>query len=584
MTELKKKVHNLTMFFLQGKLPFIRYINDDISIKENFQLEKKALKKHDKLTIKGGKIFIIEEDVQDPEWFDLINHLKKGNNKISLLKRHNWTTLIFIRFEEIHSTIALTYGRTSGILNNEYIISDFGRDVSRQIVNSKDLNHINIKSFDDRQTRIHKYSIKSLNENQLLEPFKLNTVFSFLGNAYIDNFRVNVGGTDSLKIKGNFNLEKDLLYLIYLINDSYQNKEEKEPSFKVEGNIEFIDDSKLERKLNNYLNEKLELIFNSPKIDGTTMRNLYINPTKNINQDEFMGYNFSSIKIPKWVIISEDELNDIDIFEKIKLTLNEKNISAILNKLKNIKVHLISEEPTQNEEVSFYKSLYFEKTFQGIDYILSDGKWYGIDSNYYERISEQIDQIDTTNVIDYIKYDNISKNKHTSENKYNEDLAKRLKILELDATKYSPTKEVRDYAQVSPNSNIELADLFNYDPETQTIQFIHVKKLKGGPAHIIHVFTQAKTSAQIYAFDKKNVIDFINKKRKESDLKQINFSEIKNTEIVISLIIPENKKDYTNPSRKLFTILERVSLYETVNILSPLGFKIKLNFIDSNLK
>src|SRR5690625_1498260 len=161
---LKRKNQNLTLFLLNKKLTFHRYLTEGLSIKYNLQIDKDYLMENENLTIDSGKIFIIEEMMREPIWADIVNQLKRGKNKIRLEERFNWTVLMFLRFKEIDETLLMTYGRTSGILKDEYIINDFGIETAKQIVDSQKLKSIKIHSFDDRQTQIQKDSIKLLNE------------------------------------------------------------------------------------------------------------------------------------------------------------------------------------------------------------------------------------------------------------------------------------------------------------------------------------------------------------------------------------------------------------------------------------
>lgn len=569
---------------MKGNLAFNNYLNDDLLIKSNLQIDKEFLEETPDLTIKGGKIYIVEQKLKEPIWATVINQLKRGDNKIDLQERYDWTALVFLRFNEVDQTLLMTFGRTKGLLNEEYIINDFGIDTAKQIVDSQSLKHIKIQTFDDRQTQIQKNSIYSLKEQHLIDPFKLNSIYNFSGNTQIEDLKVTVGGVNNLKIKGGFNFKSDLLSLIGSLLDSYSNRHSIKPLFKVEGNINPINDEALKRKLNKILHNKLEILFNSNRINGNSMRNLYINPNKDINHDDFRGYNFTSIGLPTAKVFSEDELDPAYIFERIQRSLpsnEDKNLETILRKLKNVKINLIYQDSNNDETKTFYNSLYFETVKRYMKYILSDDKWYEIDNNFYQKISRKIEKVCTNDVLDYIAYDS---SKHKNENVYNSRLAKVTDTLDLDCTQYKPLKEVRDLAKISPQSNVELADIFNYDSDSQTIQFIHVKKLTGGASHIIHSFTQAKSSAQIFAYDRKNAEEFINLQREENGFSQVPFSDIKNIEIVISLILPLSKIKKAHDPKQLFSILERISLYETINIIYPLGFKFKLNLINSNIK
>ena len=571
---MNTSINNFTIYLLQKKMSFKNYISENTNIIHDKQLNKSFFKTN-QLKIESGKVVITEKNLANPDWLGLINNVIAQKEKIDFEIRKDWSAILFLRLEGYNNTVAITFGRMNGILKDELMLNDFGLITSKQIVDSNHIKFIHIQSFDEKQTKINKQSIKLLNEFQILPPFELSTIKNFKGNTKLSNTKLEIGGRIGLKVKGKIDIKTGLLDLLAEILKAYSERAVTEPKFKILDTINAVTDPQMLTKLNKHFHTKLTNMFIA-KIDNNKMRNLSIVPDADIDFDNLKGFHITGLGIPTTTVY--EELNLLDIFEKIKIKLPKTPTEdEVINKIKSIKINCKNEDPANDHFISFYKSLCFERTVSGARYIFTGGIWYKLNEDFYNHITEIIEQIPTTPAINYIDYNTKI---HENENKYNDHLIKVTKTISLDCTKYKPPKKILDRSNISTQSNIELADVLHQ--KGNKIQFIHVKK-KSNASQTNHLFSQAKASAQLYTNDKLNVQKFINEQIKEQKLKPINFANPYKLQVVLAVIIPEDKKNITN-KKHIFTLLERISLYESIEILKNLGFEVFINFINSNIK
>lgn len=572
--KLVSSMNNFSIYLLQKKTPFKSYILDSADILHTKQLDKEFFRGNNQLKIEAGSVIVIERTIVSPDWLNLLNNVITQKDSIKFEDRKDWSAILFLRLEESDHTVAIAFGKMNGVLDEEKMINDFGLITSKQLVHSSNVKYVHIQSFDDKQTKISKQSIKLLNEFQILSPFELNTVKSFKGSTKISGSKLEIGGKMGLRVKGKIDIQNGLLNLLNDVLDAYSTRKSTEPKFKILDTINTVTDPKLLNSLYKKLEDKLENIF-VDKINNNKTRKLSIVPDVDMDPETFQGFHISGIGMPTTAKL--EDLDLIYIFERVKLRLAQTaSKDDILKKIKNLEITCKYENPANNLCISFYKSLCFETTISEAEYIFTGGIWYELNEDFYKRITEKIEQLSEVPALDYINYDT---NIHSSENEYNTHLITKTNTIGLDCTKYKPSKTVRERSNISAQSNIELADVLHLKDDT--LQFIHVKKKKDA-SQTNHLFAQAKTSAQLYTKDKINVQKFINEEIETQKLSSIDFNKPYKLQVVLAIIIPKKKKDAKN-KKHMFTILERISLYETIEIINSLGFEVLINFIDSDL-
>lgn len=577
--------NNINIYLLKKSSSFDKYLDVRANIIERKNINKSLFnQKSDFIT--SGKIFVFERLLTQPNWLNVINIIKLNNTKISLDQRKDYASVVFLE-TSISYTIALAFGKLEGLLLPDFIVPNFGLTVAKYFIETHHLKSISLQSFDSEFTKTNKSSPTALNSAKLLPPSEINIINAFQGKTNINGVKINLNGNDSLKITGKISIPSDLIDILQIILNTYDSRETLEMKFKLTDSIKQVSDMILIQKLNKLLENKLLRIFSSAsKLNNNTLKNFSFAPEFTIPQDQIIGYKISGIGIPTSKTFEEVDL--VHMFEKIQLRLpKDPDYQIIHKKLNNMKVKAIVEDSQVEFSTSFFKSLFYELTHSGKNYFLYQGNWYEVLSNFYQQITEVIDNINTEQALDYFKYE--SKSKQTphgfnSENEYNAKLISKVKKLSLDCTKFKPNAAVRDSIDLHHSSNIEIADILN--TSINNLQFIHIKRKtkNSGAAQTIHLFSQAKASAQLYLHDKSNVQEFINEqislsnKKNSFKLETLDFTKPYNLQIVLGIITP---KKVTKIS-KLFTLLERISLYETCNFLNSVGFELIINIIESD--
>lgn len=579
-------VHNNFNIFLLKKAPsFDKYIDRRAPIVEKKNINKSLLNL-DFEFITSGKIYIFERTLTQPSWLNFLNSIKSQKDNIYLADRKDYASIIFLETKLSH-TVAISFGKIEGLILSEYIVPNFGLTTAKYFIDVNSLKSISFQSFDPQFTKINKSSTYALNATKLTPAYEISTINSFQGKTNINGFNITLNGNDSLKVSGKISIPTGLVSILKLILETYSSRENLEMKFNLNDGIKPVVDTKVAQLLNKTLEQKLHRIFNSAsKLNNNSLKNISLNPEFNFPLEHLIGYRITGIGIP--TSVKFDEIDTAYIFEKIQLKLpKDPDLETIYKKLENMKIKAVLEDSTEEFEVSFFKSLFYETTIKQTVYFLYKGNWYEVFSNFYYEITDVIDNLNTENVLNYIKYEKYDKkNQHgfKNENEYNDMLVSKNQKLSLDCTKYKPNADVRKNIDLHHSSNIEIADILNTTSEK--LQFIHIKRKtkNSGASQTIHLFSQAKASAQIYLYDKNNVQHFINEQVTISNKKNIfqivpiDFNKPYNLQIVLTIITDKKVSRLS----KLFTLLERISLYETYKFLISLGYELIVNLVDSD--
>jgi len=166
---------------------------------------------------------------------------------------------------------------------------------------------------------------------------------------------------------------------------------------------------------------------------------------------------------------------DLDIHEWIKNTKIPKEFSAIQLKNKDIFIYWQDGRPASNWSV--YRCLNAEIDLDQKKYILNDGDWYNIESNYVTEVDQFYKSIADSNVA-LPPYDS------KTEPEY-------LKVVAAGSSDYALMD--RKLVMIGgKRSRVEFCDLYSKSKE-----IIHVKKY-GGSSVLSHLFSQAVVSGECF--------------------------------------------------------------------------------------
>ena len=252
----------------------------------------------------------------------------------------------------------------------------------------------------------------------------------------------------------------------------------------------------------------------------------------------------------------------------------ENELFAKINNLREIcvisKKKLYDRESTRKiKEWSLYKCLYGELLLDGKQYVLNEGGWYLVDTNYYTAVERLYNGMERSNIVFPKWRPRIvgGKEKFELEKDYNKRLA--------DSDEMFCNMD-RDLVYPQGNQDkIEFCDVYS-----QARQIIHVKR-NGGSELIGHLLNQGMVSANLLLTDEFR--NKLNSKFRDShrdawcvptDRRDF---EARNYNIVFGIMSNEEGDSLKIP------FFSKVVLKEVVTDLRNFGFKVYLNKIGKEI-
>lgn len=279
-------------------------------------------------------------------------------------------------------------------------------------------------------------------------------------------------------------------------------------------------------------------------------------------QDEPDTYKLSYENKTKSDLIKEiDELNIVDVYDyfiMIKQYCEENKLNAEFDSLlSRIKLCPFDEDNNpidKRRRIADY--LNYECTYQNTRYVYSSGKWYSIDSNYYESIQRQINNVpDITEQVRLPDYE--KKGEKYGEGDYNSDIASACDMVLFDQKNYSVPDQ--------PFQRIEVCDLYTKDND-----FICVKKMSSSAA-LSHLFAQMSVSAELLQRDI-NYRRFTQGKIKADKGWNTNFDNgVKDVRYILAIIT-----DKPDALHNAMFMMSKINLINHVQRVQALGCKVAL--------
>ncbi len=229
------------------------------------------------------------------------------------------------------------------------------------------------------------------------------------------------------------------------------------------------------------------------------------------------------------------------------------NKDITLKLLHDVKVHCMDDDHNfVYKSWSVYKCLYAEIEFNGSKYILNDGAWFKVNSDFVAKTDNAFKELAKSNLI-------LPNYSGGGEGNYNSSVAA------IYSDKYCLLDDKNKIFHGGGYGQIEVCDLLNIDKN-----LIHVK-MYGKSSVLSHLFSQGFVSGQLIQTDpefRAKIIDKIPEKFKNI------FSEKekpKDKEFTITYaIISDSVGDLYLP------FFSRVNLINTAKILKGFGYKVEL--------
>lgn len=569
-------------------------------------LEKKRLFKHliDKDYLEGsddiqGKIYVFEEDKQEPNWAHIVNKLATSKQKVIKKRPGNIKALILIKIRTRVVALSFSHGKT--LIKEDYLEADFGLKTSRKVIDNEQVKSIKSLSINEGVISNHKYAKKNIPTHSQLDNSTLNIVNDIKGPVRKEIFkeaRITAGGRDQIQLTVNESSEflSKIVIMLEEIIEIYSDEEKYSDNFYWSNEVRKENDSKIIQNLEKRLADKIRLMIRNianpskREITESTLINIEVIPdTPYSEQNPVTGFYISGIGYKSDYVMPN--LNDVEVFSKLAKFLQEKeersgikySDKGIINKLKSDRIYYYLD----GEKVylsSLYSSIYFQTALQNdtkSKYMLLQGKWYAIPNNFYDYIATSINKISDNSLgIDYAPFTKdhtrtTKKGVERSEGAYNKSMSAKKGMVLFDQKEYSVSEDKIQQYNLVQRSSVEPCDLLSY--KDGTLQLIHVKIGRSGNG-LSHLLSQAYGSSALYKKDP-DFLDYLNEKITEVGKPRIQF-ENETPVVVLACIVKPSYIEKHNSNT--FPFLSAVNIVETVNRIKDLGFDCHLIKIPDN--
>ena len=261
-----------------------------------------------------------------------------------------------------------------------------------------------------------------------------------------------------------------------------------------------------------------------------------------------------------------------EIFEKLNLSdyLSLRH-NPTIDDLRNDNIVLINDSGHVAKKWSVLDTLYGEYVEENEAYILSTSKWNKIVKDKYERITQEIEDIEEIyNVPQSVKDSTVEKIlEFKASEEYKE--MKNKKVFKEDCFNRALSEEdgyvLFDKKCITiDKSPLEVCDVLKKEP----LEFIHVK-IGTSADKLSHLFSQGYASARYYAIDAST---FTKLAEEKIGVKDFHLPEdIREQEITINYMI-------LNKGTNQLSFLNKMSLIERIEDLKAFGFNVKLSWVN----
>lgn len=490
-----------------------------------------------------GRIYVHETIKKLPKWYSHLSELTTEKIKID----ENASNKATITLKHDNRYFSITYGYGKSILDESTIVRNFGLMTGVNLIDSERIKSVDSMSIEDVIIDTQKQSSSMSNQKKLqVDQFKeiLKSVSGVPSNEEVAKFIV---GTDSLNFTHKMDIRKIKEKIVYLYG-AYKNDNYKKNGFGWLDNIKRVKDKTLSDELNKKLCRDI--------LNGNQVIN--IAPNRVLDWSEINGFYLTGMRTKKE---EKFEIDSEEYFEFIRKKHQEKNID-ILGKIKRDKLKAVYSEDDDKSISNIYQSIIYECELNAQTYILTFGEWFEIKTEYYEAVTDFINNLPECNLAlsEHIK----------SPNEEEGDYNKRVTDNDIDLS----LMDKNNYrAQGYGRSSVEPCDIVSRD-----YKLIHVKK-RGKSSELSHLFSQAVVAAKVLANDDglrehiNNAVsqkfgpDFIPKDYSNADL-----------EIVFAVITDKNQTSLS----EYLPFFSRVNLMQAVNNLKEHEYKYSMLIIKSN--
>lgn len=405
-----------------------------------------------------GDLYLYDPPSAEPKWTSFFDE-----NKSDFVGLFNMSKGAVLLMQRSCRWFALCFGNAAHLIERDARVDDFGFRVTLNCVNK--IRSIDTSMFNKlgSQARIQGSQLGELGDFGF-EP-EQDLLRAITGAPNDSSLGSSMSGRDSLKISVKAKLA-DLGGLLDRYLQEYHSTAYRQKYHWVDHIREETNKAKLDE-----LNEKM-----MDRIRHRTFDKLWLAVPEIIDWDHVQGFTYlSQLVDEKRPLVSD--LHISDYCNRVRGGV----ASLKLDRLKSHRIFRHEGDDSVRVAWSVYSCLYCEQELNGHTYLLTQGKWYCLDTNFVNEINKYVaGLVDSTILLP--KYNNIS------ETEYCEDVGKSntFRYAHMDGDLIS---------HGGGSSRIEFCDLY-----TDTRQMIHVKR-HGASKVLSHLFHQGGVSSSLWLGD-----------------------------------------------------------------------------------
>lgn len=520
-------------------------------LKEDFKesrFHELDVEKHN--NFKEGRIYIASTEENTVEWLDTLNSYTKDSLEGDLYKNKSNKAVLMLKYEkneeEKDYIFSLVYGYGRTMLDDRYIVKNFGLRTAINLIeerNIKSLNSLNIsRDFID----IQRQALSYVSHSDLQVNTNADILKSISGKAPSSSNFSSMSGADNLR----FSAKSDVILseLLEDVLNAYKSDSYKQKGLEWIDHVQYVKEKEIISELDGVLLNH---------ITNKSLENPIIAPNKIVSYLDIEGYFISGMNISHK--IKENFYDDIpsdQFWEYLYEKIEDENIEdKIIDKLKSCSLYCWTND-SAHKISSIYDSLFIEIDHNNEKFFINNGDWFKIESAYYGYITNKID-----NIAIFSNPIIPSCAENWNEGEFNE------KFAASDPNRFKLFDKKNFHLPNYGHSKIEPADII-----TTEKQFIHVKK-GGSSANLSHLFAQGVVSAQLYKNEKKFIKE-INETFGEGYFK----SDDK-IEVIYGII----DKRYDKKASEILPFFSMINLSQHYDVLSSMGIKCQLLFIEQKV-
>lgn len=476
----------------------------------------------------NGYLFIKKTDPEPPKWATLFEDYVDLN----LLKVPSVSAVLLI---EVKSRwFALTFGQRGRFLLKDDVCEErFGLLCALNSVDPKTFRCVDVQSLDAIQSHTRIQSGQETTPDQFGLDVEQDMLKAIVGAPLNPALGNRMTGSDSLSVT----VKMDLSDLPFLL-DEYRKQFEADLNAK---DHQWVNNISLTKSAS--LIDALEAELNA-KLGESNFDNVWLSIPEIIEWTTVQGFMYTC---------GGREIHpDINLQHFLKTV--QAGTQVTLDLLHQRKVFCAD---TDHKPIfkswSAFKCLYAEVDYKGSKYILNDGKWFSVATDFVAKTDADYSKIPMSHL-------RLPEYKGGGEGAYNAGVAA------AEPARYALLDDIKKVMHGGGHGQIEICDLLSIDRE-----LIHVK-IYGQSRIFSHLFSQGFVSGQLLQIDS----EFRQKVQTQlslpfADLIHVDKRPSPNEFTVVYAVISEEKGDKLH-----LPFFSRVNLNNTAKILMGFGYKVEL--------